>query len=73
MKAPFSPYLAGIAPGLKQLIALLRKNFDYVSVLSTDSIGFETAISQRSKSVSRETLTEVYAASLPEPLHIYFQ
>lgn len=23
--------------------------------------------------VSRETLTEVYAASLPEPLHIYFQ
>ena len=22
--------------------------------------------------VSRETLTEVYAASLPEPLHIYF-
>ena len=57
MKAPFSTYLAGMAPGLKQLIALLRKNFDYVSVLSTDSIGFETAISQRSKSVSRETLT----------------
>ena len=39
MKAPFSPYLASLAPGLKQLIALLRRHFDYVSVLSTDSAG----------------------------------
>ncbi len=57
MNAPFSPYLSGIAPGLKQLISLLRKEYDYVSVLSTDSAGFQASISQRSKSVSRETLT----------------
>ena len=56
MKAPFSPYLARIAPGLKELIALLRKQYDYVSVLSTDSVGFQVSISQRAKSVSRNTL-----------------
>ena len=56
MKAPFSSYLNGIAPGLKELIALLRGRYDYVSVLSTDSVGFTVAISQRSKSVSRETI-----------------
>ena len=56
MKAPFSSYLTGIAPGLKELIALLRQRYDYVSVLSTDSVGFQVAISQRAKSVTRETL-----------------
>ena len=56
MKAPFSSYLTGIAPGLKELIALLRERYDYVSVLSTDTVGFQVAISQRSKSVTRETL-----------------
>lgn len=56
MNAPFSPYLAGIAPGLKELIARLRQRYDYVSVLSTDSTGFQVAISRRSKSVSRDTL-----------------
>ena len=57
MKAPFSSYLSGIAPGLKELVALLRKTYDYVSVLSADSVGFSVAISQRSKSVSRQTMT----------------
>lgn len=57
MNSPFSPYLTGIAPGLKQLISLLREKYDYVSVLSTDSTGFQVSISQRAKSVSRETLT----------------
>ena len=56
MKAPFSAYLAGIAPGLKELIGLLRKRYDYVSVLSTDSTGFQVSISQRAKSVTRDTL-----------------
>ena len=37
MKAPFSPYLERIAPGLKQLIACLGERYSYVSVLSTDS------------------------------------
>lgn len=50
MNAPFSIYLTGIAPGLKELIALLRQRFDYVSVLSTDSVGFSVSISQRAKS-----------------------
>ena len=57
MKAPFSSYLAGIAPGLKELLSLLRKRYDYVSVLSTDSVGFSVSISQRAKSVSRETMS----------------
>ena len=57
MKAPFSAYLAGIAPGLKELTALLRKRYDYVSVLSTDSAGFSVSISQRSKGVTRETMS----------------
>ena len=57
MKAPFSAYLAGIAPGLKELVSLLRARYEYVSVLSTDSVGFSAAISQRSKSVNRETMT----------------
>ena len=57
MKAPFSPYLSEIAPGLKQLVSLLRRSFDYVSVLSTDSMGFAVSISQRAKSVRNETMT----------------
>lgn len=56
MNAPFSPYLVGLAPGLKKLIALLRQRYDYVSVLSTDTVGFQVAISQRAKSVTRNTL-----------------
>ena len=56
MKAPFSSYLTGIAPGLKELIALLKQRYDYVSVLSTDTVGFQVAISRRAKSVSRDTL-----------------
>ncbi len=56
MNAPFSSYLNGIAPGLKELVLLLRKRYDYVSVLSTDSTGFQVSISQRAKGVSRDTL-----------------
>ena len=56
MNAPFSSYLSGIAPGLKELIALLRQRYGYVSVLSTDSVGFSVSISQRAKSVTRETI-----------------
>ena len=57
MKAPFSPYLTEIASGLKQLAALLRRHYDYVSVLSTDSRGFAVSISQKAKSVRNETMT----------------
>ena len=56
MKAPFSPYLTRIAPGLKELVTLLRQRYDYASVLSTDTTGFQVAISQRARSVSRDTL-----------------
>ena len=57
MKAKFSTYLNDIAPGLKDLIAELSKSYDYVSVLSTDSVGFNVRVSQRVKSVSGSTLT----------------
>ena len=57
MKAKFSTYLNDIAPGLKDLIAELAKSYDYVSVLSTDSVGFNVRVSQRVKSISGSTLT----------------
>ena len=57
MKAPFSPYLARIAPGLKQLVAALGEEYEYVSALSTDSVGWRISISQRSKSVSNQSMT----------------
>ena len=57
MIAAFSPYLSGIASGLKKLVSLLDARYDYVSVLATDSVGFSVRISQRQKRVSRETMT----------------
>ncbi len=57
MKAPFSQFLTAQADGLKALIALLGRKYDYVSVLSTDSRGFSARISQKSKSVVNDTMT----------------
>ena len=57
MKAPFSPYLNSIAPGLKRLCALLGERYDYVSILSTDSRGFALRASPHVKTVSSETMT----------------
>ena len=56
VKAVFSPYLDGIAPGLRKLTELLGEDYDYVSVLSTDSTGFTVSISQRAKSVTHSTM-----------------
>ena len=57
MKAPFSSYLKSLAPGMKTLIGLLGQEYDYVSILCTDSRGFGIRLSQRSKSVSGQTMT----------------
>ena len=57
MNAPFSPYLQSIAPCMKQVISLLGASFDYVSILSTDSVGWRIAIGQRSKAVTNSTMT----------------
>ena len=57
MKAPFSNYLDSLVPGLRKLIEILEKDFDYVSVLSTDSKGLAVRISQHSKSVGNQTMT----------------
>ncbi len=57
MNAPFSPYLSGIKAGLQQLLALLRKDYDYVSILATDSKGLSVNISQHAKAVGSETMT----------------
>ncbi len=57
MKAPFSPYLTGIRGGLGELIAMLRRDFDYVSVLATDSTGLALSISRHSKAVRSNTMT----------------
>ena len=57
MKAPFSAYLSAIKPALRRLVALLGRDYDYVSVLATDSKGLAVRISQRARSVSSETMT----------------
>ena len=57
MKAPFSEYLNTLAPSLKQLVSKLGKDYDYVSVLSTDSKGFAIRISQQVKVISSSNLT----------------
>ena len=57
MKAPFSAYLSGIKPGLQELIRLLRRDYDYVSVLATDSKGLTLRLSRHAKSVGSETMT----------------
>ena len=57
MKAPFSEYLNSLIPGFRTLIDLLKQEFDYVSILSTDSKGLSVRISQHSKSVSNQTMT----------------
>ncbi len=57
MKAPFSEYLNSLVPGLRKLIDLLSEDFDYVSVLSTDSKGLAVRISQHAKSVGNKTMT----------------
>ena len=57
MKAPFSPYLDALAPGMKALADILGRSFDYVSILSTDSVGFTVSISQRSKRVTGTNMT----------------
>ncbi len=57
MKAPFSPYLTGIAPAMKRIVALLGEEYDYVSILSTDSYGFRMSVGQRAVAVANATMT----------------
>ena len=57
MKAPFSKYLTALEPAMRELVRQLGEEFDYVSVLSTDSVGFLLSISQRAKSVAGENMT----------------
>ena len=57
MKAPFSAYLSGIKPGLRKLLELLQLDYDYVSILATDSKGLTVRISRHARSVGSETMT----------------
>ncbi|MBO4887011.1 MAG: TldD/PmbA family protein [Firmicutes bacterium] len=57
MKAKFSPYLTRLAQFFRELSRELSKTYNYVSILSTDSVGLNIRISGRSKSVSSETMT----------------
>ncbi len=57
MKAPFSPWLDSLRDSLKQLLALLRPSYDYVSVLASDSRGLNVSISQRARTVGSETIS----------------
>ena len=57
MKAPFSSYLDALTPKMKKLAELLGRSFDYVSILSTDSVGFSVYVSQTDKGISGRNMT----------------
>ncbi len=57
MKTPFSAHLTQEAPLMRALIDQLSEHFDYVSVLSTDSVGFSLRVSPKVKRLARETMT----------------
>ena len=56
MKAPFSPHLRLIRDSLKELVALLGKDYEYVSLLATDSKGLSVSSSRHRKSVDNRTM-----------------
>ena len=56
MKAPFSPHLLLIRDGLKDLVARLGKDYEYVSLLATDSNGVSVSSSRHRKSVDNRTM-----------------
>ncbi len=56
MKAPFSSYLTDISSGIRELITILKRDYDYVSVLASDSRGINVRISAHAKSVSENTM-----------------
>ena len=57
MKAPFSAWLQALIPDLQKLRAILRQDYDYVSILSTDSPGLAVRISQHARSIAHRTMT----------------
>lgn len=57
MKAPFSTYLNSISGAMKELVELLRPDYDYVSVLSTDSPGLTLVCSRAGRQASHSTMT----------------
>lgn len=57
MKAPFSKYLNSISGAMKELVELLRPEYDYVSVLSTDSPGLTLVCSRSGRQASHSTMT----------------
>ena len=56
MKAPFSSYLDALTPGLRKLLDILSADYDYVSILSTDSKGLNIRISTHAKTVGNQTM-----------------
>lgn len=57
MKAPFSEYLSQLVQPLKAVIADLGQDYDYVSILATDSKGLAVRVSQQSSAIGSETMT----------------
>ncbi len=57
MKTPFSAYLTEAAPRMRALIDRLGSRFEYVSILSTDSVGFSLRVTPRVRRLTGETMT----------------
>lgn len=58
MKVAMSNFLTEQKPVLKQLLALLREHFPYVSILGTDSVGKLYAVQKNGASVNDSRWTE---------------
>ena len=57
MKAMFSPWLQLCLPALRAVVEELGREYEYVSALSTDSVGFSVSISRARKNVSGRNMT----------------
>ena len=58
IKAKQSEYLLQCKPQLKQLIEILKNDFEYVSVLATDVTGLSYAVNQKTTSVNQFSNSE---------------
>jgi len=58
MKVPPSGYLATIKSSVRELVAILRRDFPYVSILTTDSSGMRYSVSKRAVDVRQSAWCE---------------
>jgi TldD protein len=73
MKVPLSPYLSEMKGSLRQLVQILCRDFSYVSLLSTDSIGMRYAVRKRAIDVRQSNWCERGSVIRVYDGHRYFE